>query len=107
MDQFLDQVLKVARTINKYTADYILVILLIAVGLLFTVGTRFVQVRCFGEGMRQSLGNFSLKGGKQKSGLSSFQSLATAIALIALCKLVFDESKRARELRAATKKKSE
>ena len=80
MDQFLDQVLKVVQTINKYTADYILVILLIAVGLLFTVGTRFVQVRCFGEGMRQSLGKFSLKGGKQKSGLSSFQSLATAIA---------------------------
>ena len=76
----MDQVLKVVQTINAYSADYILVVLLIAVGLFFTIKTRFVQVRCFGEGMRRMFGGFSLKGGKQKGGLSSFQALATAIA---------------------------
>ena len=65
---------------NSYITDYCLVFLLIAVGLLFTIRTRFVQVRCFGEGMKKTFGNISLRGGKQKGGLSSFQALATAIA---------------------------
>ena len=66
--------------INEYTADYILIVLLIAVGLFYTIKTRFVQVRCFGEGMKRMFGNFSLNGGKHKGGMSSFQALATAIA---------------------------
>lgn len=76
----MDRILKIVRTINSYTADYILVILLVAVGIFFSVRTRFVQVRCFGEGMRRVFGKFSLKGGKQKHGISSFQALTTAIA---------------------------
>ena len=66
--------------INNYLSSYILVFLLIAVGLWYTVRTRFVQVRCFGEGMRKVFGNLSLRGGRQKQGMSSFQALATAIA---------------------------
>jgi len=66
--------------INSYLSSYILVVLLIAVGLFYTIKTRFVQVRCFGEGLRRVFGNLSLRGGKQKSGMSSFQALATAIA---------------------------
>lgn len=54
--------------------------LLIAVGLWFSIKTRFVQIRCFGEGMRRVFGSVSLFGGKQQSGMSSFQALATAIA---------------------------
>ncbi len=65
---------------NEYLSSYMLIILLIAIGLYFSIRTRFVQVRCFGEGMKNVFGNFSLKGGKQESGLSSFQALATAIA---------------------------
>ena len=76
----MDRLLKIVQTINSYTADYILVILLVAVGIFFSVKTRFVQVRCFGEGMRKVFGKFSLKGGKQKHGISSFQALTTAIA---------------------------
>jgi AGCS family alanine or glycine:cation symporter len=76
----IDQLLKIVQTINAYTADYILVILLIAVGIFFSIRTRFVQVRCFGEGMKKVFGQFSMHGGKQKGGLSSFQALTTAIA---------------------------
>ena len=72
--------LKIVSTINSYLSNYMLIILLVAVGLYYTIRTRFVQVRCFGEGLRNFFGDFSLKGGKQKSGLSSFQALATAIA---------------------------
>lgn len=77
MEAFL---LNIVANINSYLSNYILIILLVGVGLYFTIRTRFVQVRCFGEGLKQVFGKFSLKGGKQKSGLSSFQALATAIA---------------------------
>ncbi len=72
--------LSIVQKINAYLSDYILIILLVGTGLFYTIKTRFVQVRCFGEGMKQVFGKFSLKGGKQESGLSSFQALATAIA---------------------------
>ncbi len=76
----MDALLKIVQTINLYLSDYILIILLVGCGLYFSIRTRFVQVRCFGEGMRRVFGNFSLSGKKQKSGLSSFQALTTAIA---------------------------
>jgi len=76
----MDALLKFVQTANGYLADYILVILLIGVGLYFTIRTRFVQVRCFGEGMKSVFGGIKLFGKKNKSGLTSFQALATAIA---------------------------
>ncbi len=76
----MDVLLTVVQTINNYLSNYILIILLIGTGLVFTIRTRFVQVRCFGEGLKRMFGNFSLRGGKQKSGMSSFQALATAVA---------------------------
>ena len=76
----MDLLLKIVKTINFYLSDYILVILLVGVGLFFTIRTRFVQVRCFGEGIKQVFGGISLKGKKSGGGLSSFQALATAIA---------------------------
>ncbi len=72
--------LPIVQKINAYLSDYILIILLVGTGLFYTIKTRFVQVRCFGEGVKQVFGKLSLKGGKQESGLSSFQALATAIA---------------------------
>ena len=81
MDAFLDAVLLGVQTVNKYLSDYILIILLIGVGLYFTIRTRFVQVRCFGEGCKQMFGGMKWSGEKHgKSGMSSFQALATAIA---------------------------
>ena len=72
--------LEIVQKINAYLSDYILVFLLIAVGLWYSIKTRFVQVRCFGEGMKKVFGSLSLNGMKHKSGMSSFQALATAIA---------------------------
>ena len=70
----------IVSKINVYLSNYILVFLLIGVGLWYSIHTHFVQVRCFGEGMKKVFGNLSLSGGKQEHGMSSFQALATAIA---------------------------
>ncbi|MBE5869153.1 MAG: sodium:alanine symporter family protein [Lachnospiraceae bacterium] len=80
MNAFLGTLEKIVETINTYLSDYILIFLLVGTGLFYTIKTRFVQVRCFKEGVKKVFGNFSVRGGKQKSGLSSFQALATAIA---------------------------
>ena len=79
--QALENVLyPIVVKMNEYLASYVLIVLLVAVGLWYTVKTRFVQIRCFGEGMKKVFGNISLRGEKQAQGMSSFQALATAIA---------------------------
>ena len=80
LQQVQATLLPIVQTINAYLSDYILVGLLIAVGLWFSIKTRFVQIRCFGEGMGKVFGNLTLAGGRHEGGMSSFQALATAIA---------------------------
>ena len=75
----MDILLSIVQKINLYLSDYILIILLVGTGLFFTFKTRFVQVRCFGEGMKQVFGGMFSKN-KNQGGISSFQALATAIA---------------------------
>ena len=75
-----EALLGIVTTINSYLSNYVLLTLLIAMGLWFTIRTKFVQFRCFGEGWRRIFGDFSLRGGKQGGGMTSFQALATAIA---------------------------
>ncbi|MBO5910640.1 MAG: alanine:cation symporter family protein [Elusimicrobiaceae bacterium] len=65
---------------NEYLSNYILVTLLVGVGLWYTVKTRFVQIRCFKEGLRNSFGGLSLFGEKNENSISPFQALTTAIA---------------------------
>ena len=65
---------------NTYFSGYFLVILLVGIGLFFTIKTKFVQVRYFGQGAKQVFGNIKLVGDKQKGGMSSFQAFATAVA---------------------------
>ena len=71
--------LSIVQTINAYLSDYVLVFLLVAVGLWYTVKTGFVQ-RYLGQGLKLIFGNLSLKGGSHGGGMSSFQAVATAIA---------------------------
>ena len=71
--------LQIVNTINSYLSDYILVFLLVAVGLWYTVKTKCVQ-RYLWKGLTQLFGGFSLRGGSQGGGMSSFQAVATAIA---------------------------
>ncbi len=80
MQAFLDSLLAMVQTANGFLADYILIVLLVGVGLFFTFKTRFVQIRCFGEGMKSVFGNIKLFGKSDGAGLTSFQALATAVA---------------------------
>lgn len=60
----METLLHIVQTINFYLSDYILVVLLVGTGVFFSLRTRFVQVRCFGEGMWKLFGNLSLRGGQ-------------------------------------------
>ena len=76
---FVDFLLKAVQTVNTYLSNYVLIFLLVGIGLVYTIKTKFVQVRCFGEGMRRTFGGI-FKKSNGKGGLSSFQALATAVA---------------------------
>ena len=77
----MDQLAAVVDKISGIVWNSILLYLLVGTGIIFTIRTRFVQVRKFGEGWRRLFGGFSLKGDKAgKEGMSSFQALTTAIA---------------------------
>ena len=76
----VDLIYQIVCTINTYLSNYVLLVLLVGTGLFFSIRTKFVQVRCFGEGWKKLFGNFSLAGGDQGGAMSSFQALATAVA---------------------------
>lgn len=80
MGQIIKFLEPIVVNINTYLSNYILIILLVGTGLFYSFKTRFVQIRCFGEGMKRVFGGIKFFGGKQGGGLSSFQALATAIA---------------------------
>ena len=80
MDKFLLWLENAIGTVNDVIVDYVLVILLVGVGLFFTIRTRFVQVRYLGQGFRKVFGGLKLKGGKNGTGMSSFQAFTTAVA---------------------------
>lgn len=66
---------------NEKLIAGLLLILLCGTGIFYTIRLKFVQVRKFGESWKATFGSISLKGEKAgKEGMSSFQSLATAIA---------------------------
>lgn len=67
--------------VNGVLWDYLLIFLLCGTGIYFTIRLKFVQVTKFGKSVKSVFGNFSMNGEKAgKGGMSSFQSLATAIA---------------------------
>ncbi len=80
MGKFLEGLLTVVQTVNAYLSDYVLIFLLVGIGVFYTVKTRFVQVRCFGQGLKQVFGRKKAEAGKEGKGMTSFQAFATAVA---------------------------
>ena len=71
----------IVKLLNSFLWDFALLFLLCGTGIYFTFRLKFVQVRRFGEGMRRVFGSVKLRGDQAgASGMSSFQSLATAVA---------------------------
>ncbi len=77
----MDWIMRVVESINTFLWDFALLFLLCGVGVYFTIRLRFVQIRKFGAGMKAVFGSVRLRGEKaNEDGMSSFQSLTTAIA---------------------------
>ncbi|SMG20829.1 alanine/glycine:cation symporter family protein [Dethiosulfovibrio salsuginis] len=77
----MDQLMSIVQGINSILWGYVLIVLLCGTGLYYTLKLRFVQIRKFGAVCKQTFGGLTLSGEKAgKDGMSSFQSLATAIA---------------------------
>ena len=68
-------------TLQDFMSGKLLVVLLVGTGLWFTIKLRGVQFTQLGKSLKSVVGNIKLNGEKAgKDGMSSFQSLATAIA---------------------------
>lgn len=81
MEAFMDQLNQVVVALQGVLSGKILVVLLVGTGLWFTIRLGGVQFREFGHAFKAVFGNIKLNGEKAgKDGMSSFQSLATAIA---------------------------
>ncbi len=66
--------------LNAVLSDYVLTVLLIGCGVFFSIRTRFVQFRCFREGVRNALGRSNGTRPHSDVGISPFQSLMAAVA---------------------------
>ena len=81
MEAFMDQLNQVVVALQGVLSGKILVVLLVGTGIWFTIRLGGVQFREFGHAFKAVFGNIKLTGEKAgKDGMSSFQSLATAIA---------------------------
>ena len=75
------ELIDIVQGINGILWSYVLIFLLCGTGIYFTFRLKFVQLRKFGDACRHAFGGITLFGEKAgKEGMSSFQSLATAIA---------------------------
>lgn len=78
---FMNGLTSFVSTVNTWMWDAILLVLLCGTGIWFTIRLKFVQVRKFRQGLKAVFGNIRLHGDKAgNDGMSSFQSLATAVA---------------------------
>lgn len=81
MEAFMDQLNQVVVALQGVLSGKILVVLLVGTGIWFTIRLGGVQFREFGHAFKAVFRNIKLNGEKAgKDGMSSFQSLATAIA---------------------------
>ena len=76
----MDQLLHYVKEWNGLLTGPVLMVALVGVGIYFAVRLRLVQVRSFKASFKDTFGGISFGKKADKSGMSSFQSLATAIA---------------------------
>ncbi len=75
-----DILFPIVAKFNEYLSNYILVTLLLGVGIWYTIKTRFIQIRCFGEGLKNVFGKINIFDKTENKSMTSFQALATAVA---------------------------
>ena len=75
----MDFLVKYTGFVNDFMYTYVLIILLVGIGVYFTIRTRFVQVRLLKDGIR-SLLEKSEDGKNGEKKVSSFQALMISTA---------------------------
>lgn len=76
----MDLLLSIIESINDIMWGFALLFILCGTGIYFTFKLRFIQIRKFGESFKRAFGGIKFGVAAGKDGMSSFQSLATAIA---------------------------
>lgn len=77
----MELVSHIVKFIDSFLWDFALLFLLCGTGIYFTLRLKFVQIRRFPAAFKAVFGNIKLNGAQaDKEGMSSFQSLATAVA---------------------------
>ncbi len=76
----MEEINKIIMSISDVIWDPILVVLLVGVGILFSLYLGFPQIVNFGKAFRQVSGDMFREKEKKEGELSSFQALATAVA---------------------------
>lgn len=75
----MDFINNILGSVNDFMYTYILIILLVGIGLFYTIGTRFVQFRLLKDGLKSMLEKSTVgEDGKKK--VSSFQALMISTA---------------------------
>ncbi len=75
----MDFLVKITGSVNDFMYTYILIILLVGIGLFYTIGTKFVQFRLLKDGLKAMLEKAD-KGADGKKKVSSFQALMISTA---------------------------
>lgn len=76
----MDWLAGIVTNAKDFLWNFLLLFLLLGTGIYYTVRLRFVQVRKFGEGWKRIFGGIGRGKSADRTGMSSFQSLATAVA---------------------------
>lgn len=77
----MEQLSQIVAKASDFVWNSVLLYVLVATGILFTIRLGFIQIRKFGTGWRRMFGGFNMFGKKaDKDGMSSFQAAATSIA---------------------------
>lgn len=76
----MDTLLQIIKDINGILWGWPMIIALVGAGVLFTIGLGFPQVTKLGEAFKNTFGGMFKKKESETGSMSSFQSLATAVA---------------------------
>lgn len=77
----MEELNQIVQNVSGFVWNSLLIFLLVGTGIFYTIKLKFIQVRKFGEGYTKVVKGVNLNGeAAGAEGMSSFQSLATAVA---------------------------
>lgn len=80
LQNFISELEKINDKLNSVVWGPMMLILMISIGIYFTIRLKFFQVRKFKSVIKETIGNIFDKSEKSKDGISPFKSATTALA---------------------------